>query len=280
MLRLGGPIFRPYDSPQSWVTAVQQAGYRAAYCPLGLDADDADITAYAAAAEEAGILIAEVGVWNTPLQGDPQERAAALQKCIQSLALADKIGAKCCVNISGSRGAKWDGPSAADYAPDTFDLIVSTVQAIIDAVQPQRTFYTLETMPWMLPDSPESYLALIHAIDRPTFAVHFDPVNLINSPRRYYQQEAFLGDCLAQLGPYIKSCHVKDLILRPEMLVHLEEVPTGEGAFDFPVLLRGLAQLPGDLPIMLEHLDSAALYEQSAAHIRRVAAGIGLSLEG
>jgi len=46
---------------------------------------------------------------------------------------------------------------------------------IIDAVQPTRTFYTLETMPWMYPDSPQSYLRLLQAVDRRQFAVHFAP---------------------------------------------------------------------------------------------------------
>ena len=35
-------------------------------------------------------------------------------------------------------------------------------------------------MPWTLPDSPDSYLELMGAIDRRQFAVHFDPTNLIN----------------------------------------------------------------------------------------------------
>ena len=35
------------------------------------------------------------------------------------------------------------------------------VGQIIDAVKPSRTFYTLEPMPWMYPDSAESYAGLI-----------------------------------------------------------------------------------------------------------------------
>ena len=72
--------------------------------------------------------------------------------------MADEIGARCCVNIAGSRGAKWDGPHPADLTPETFDLIVQSVREIIDAVKPTRAFYTLETMPWMYPDSADSYL--------------------------------------------------------------------------------------------------------------------------
>ncbi len=41
IMRLGGPLFEKYDGPAAWVKAVQALGYRAAYCPVGLDADDA-----------------------------------------------------------------------------------------------------------------------------------------------------------------------------------------------------------------------------------------------
>ena len=39
-------------------------------------------------------------------------------------------------------------------------------------------------MPYLLPDSPDSYLALLEAVDRERFAVHLDPVNMINTPAK------------------------------------------------------------------------------------------------
>ena len=35
---------------------------------------------------------------------------------------------------------------------ETYELIIHTVRDIIDSVQPKTAFYTLEPMPWMLPD--------------------------------------------------------------------------------------------------------------------------------
>ncbi len=61
--------------------------------------------------------------------------------------------------------AKWDGPHPDNFSRDTFDLIVQSTREIIDAVKPQRTFYALETMPWIFPSSPDEYLELIKAID-------------------------------------------------------------------------------------------------------------------
>ncbi|HEX3053754.1 MAG TPA: TIM barrel protein [Aggregatilineaceae bacterium] len=270
-MRLGGPVFGEQSDPEVWVAAVRAAGYRAAYCPVSPGADETVVNAYARRAEEAGIVIAEVGVWSNPLSPDEGIRQAALEQNKQSLDLADRINARCCVNIAGSRGAPWDAPDAANLTEVTFELIVETVREIIDVVNPRRSFYTLEPMPWMYPDSPDSYLRLMQAIDRPAFAAHLDPVNMICSPQLYYNNAAFLKECFAKLGPYIKSCHGKDILLRSTLTVHLDEVRPGLGQLDYSTFLHELAGLD-DVPLMLEHLPGEDEYKLAAAYILSVAA--------
>src|SRR3712207_6778578 len=107
-MRLGGKVWPVTPTPEAWMAAVQAKGYRAAFCPVGPEADAATIMAYRRAAEAANIVIAEVGAWSNPLDSDPVKRQAALEKSMASLRLADAIGARCCVNIAGSRGARWD----------------------------------------------------------------------------------------------------------------------------------------------------------------------------
>jgi len=181
-IRLGGPVFGEFRDPQEWIKAVKAEGYSASYCPVPVGTDVSIIKAFEKAAKDADVAISEVGAWSNPISKNEKERKDALKKCKESLALADLIGAGCCVNITGSRGEKWDGPDPANLSRETFDLIVQTTREIIDEVKPVRTFYTLETMPWAFPDSPDSYLELIKAIDRKQLAVHLDPVNMINSP--------------------------------------------------------------------------------------------------
>jgi len=275
-MRLGGNLFESYNSPDSWVAALKRLNYSAAYCPqipAGFSIAD-----FAQAARDANILIAEVGVWNNPLSSDPAERAQAILRCEEKLQLAEEIGAACCVNISGSRGAQWDGPHPANLTPETFEMIVATVREIIDAVQPRRTFYTLETMPWMYPNSTESYVQLIRAIDRPAFAVHFDPVNLLNSLDRYYANAALVQEFVSALGAHIKSVHVKDVTLRSRLTLHLDEVRPGLGEFDHRALLKALAPLGADLPLMLEHMSDPSDYAAGAEFLRQAAAAAGVSL--
>ena len=276
-MRLSGWLSGSHATPGSWIAAVKNAGYRAALWPLALDAGDAEVQAYAQVAREADILIAEVGVWNNPLAPNPLLRQAALEKCKQGLKVADKIGALCCVNIAGSRSELWDGPHPDNLTEETFGMIVVSVRDIIDSVNPTRTFYTLETMPWMYPDSPDSYLRLIEAVDRPAFAAHFDPVNLISSPQRYFHNGPFLRECFEKLGPYIKSCHAKDIILRDHLTVHLDEVPPGQGSLDYATFITELAKLDDNIPLIIEHIRPEEI-TPAVDYLRAVAERVGVDL--
>jgi sugar phosphate isomerase/epimerase len=277
-MRLGGPIFAKNLDPIEWATTVRAQGYSAANCPVNEDADDATVRAYRRAAEAADVVIAEVGAWSNPISPDPQERREALALCQARLDLADRIGARCCVNIAGSRSALWSGPHPDNLAEETFDLIVETVREILDAVRPVRTTYALETMPWVYPDSADSYLRLIEAIDRPTLAVHLDPVNLIHSPRRYFENAALLRECFQKLVPRIVSCHAKDITLSNELTVHLDEARPGLGGLDYGVYLCELSNLSDDTPLMLEHLPDEREYRLAAQHIRTTAERLQIAI--
>jgi len=276
-MRLGGPVFGQYE-PVLWAKEVRRLGYRAAVCPVKNDASNDEIRAFREAAADHDVLIAEVGAWSNPISVDEQTWRTALTHCKRQLELADKIGARVCVNIAGSRGEQWDGPHPDNLSEDTFALIVDTVREIIDDVRPTNTYYALESMPWVWPDSPDSYVRLVHAIDRPRFAVHFDPVNLISSPQKFYQNGAFLRECFQKLGPYLKSCHAKDIRLGGTLTVHLEEAIPGTGALDYHVFLTELNRLDVDTPILVEHLTTLEEYSQAAEHIRKCAADLEIPL--
>lgn len=277
-MRFGGPVYGDSSTPEQWVALLKQQGYNAAYCPVDQKADAATVQAYAKAAAEADILIAEVGAWSNPLSPDAETRKKAVEHCQKQLALAEQIGAGCCVNIAGSCGEPWDGPHPDNLTEATFDVIVETVRTIIDAVKPTRTFYTLEPMPWMYPDSPQNYLRLIEAIDRPQFGAHLDPVNMICSPQRYFGNTAFLKECFALLGPHIKSCHAKDILLSTKLTTHLDEVRPGLGILDYGIFLKELQQLNPEIPMMLEHLPSAEEYTLAAEYVRGIGQKVGVAL--
>ena len=144
-MKLTGILAEKPTDAASWIAALQKAGYTAALDPLPLyDTDDATLDAYIQAAADAGIGFAEVGAWSNPIDPDPEKARKAIDHCQKALYRAERLGARCCVNIVGSRNPeKWDGPHPDNFNSETFDLIVQSVREILDAVNPKRTFYCL-----------------------------------------------------------------------------------------------------------------------------------------
>ena len=128
-----------------------------------------------------------------------------------------------------------------------------------------------------LPDSADSYVRLIRAVDRDAFAVHLDPANLINSPERFYRNTDLLNECFDKLGSWIVSCHAKDVAWEVAMQIQFREVTLGVGKLDYSTYLKRLAALPGDVPLMIEHMKGPEEYAKSRDHLFRLGAKIGVS---
>ena len=277
-LRFGGPVFLKSDDPAQLAREHRRLGYSAAYCPAAKADDTARVAAIHDAFSRENVIIAEVGAWKNMLDPDPSARRSNLDYVIERLVLADIVGARCCVDIAGSYNPKyWYGMHRANLSSEFFDATVENVRQVIDMVKPTRTRFTIEMMPWSLPDGPDSYVELINAVDRRAFGVHLDVCNVINSPARFYNNKAVIEECFRKLGHWIVSCHAKDLAWVPEYNVHFAEVIPGRGEIDYATYLKELSKLPVDAPLMLEHLKDAAEYDEGRAYIQRVASDEGIS---
>ena len=278
-IRLGGPIFTTSDDPVVLAREHRRLGYSAAYCPEMATVSDSKLMhEIERAFAQENVVIAEVGAWKNLLDPDAAKRRENLDYVTQRCALADAIGALCCVDIAGSYNpSTWYGPDPKNLSRDFFDATVENCRHILDTVKPTRTRFTVEMMGWNLPDGPDAYLELIRAVDRKAFAVHLDVCNGINCPQRFYNNADFIRECFRKLGSSIISCHAKDLRWDVEMNVHFEEVVPGRGQVDYSAYLGELAKLGREVPLMLEHLKTAEEYDEGRLHIRNVAGKMGLT---
>ena len=279
-VRLGGPIFTETTDPAEIARAHRRLGYRAGYCPKAEVKDTTAVKAIAEAFEKEKIVIAEVGRWVNLLDADPAKRRANLETVTEGLALAEAVGALCCVDIAGSFNPDvWFGPHPDNLSERFFEAAVDNARTIIDAVKPTRAKFCYEMMGWTIPDSPASFLRLLKAVDRPAFGVHLDPCNLVNSPTRFYRNTDLLNECFDTLGPWIVSCHAKDLKWDVEMNVHFREVHPGAGSVDYTTYLHRLATLPQQPPLMLEHMPNAEEYSKGRLYLfdlgRRIGVDVG-----
>ena len=280
-MRLGGTVSGNFSGPEEWERLLVKSRFRAVTAPFNCDTPESETDAYRAACERHDVLIAEVGVWNNVFDPDPARAAAAVEYAVKQLKLADRTGVRCCVNIAGTAGtAGWDAADRSNFTDETYERIIRSVREIIDRAEPEYAFYTLEPMPWMIPDSPDVYLQLIRDVDRPQFGAHMDFVNMINCPRRYLAPEKFICECFTKLGPMIRSTHLKDSRMDPNRLTAmLEECSPGEGNLDFAKVLKILdEQLPAEAPVLLEHMTTFEEYERAYNYIAAVAAENGIGI--
>ena len=279
-MRLGGSVMKPYSSPKEWLAHVKELGYSAVVFPVESTAPASVVQEYLHVCQDNDLLIGEVGAWRNVMALDPKEREANLDWNIRQLELAETVGANCCVNISGSFAEYWDGYHPDLDTKETWDLVVSNTQRIIDAVKPTHTAYSLEPMPWMVPESPEQYLQLMKDVDRDAFKVHLDYCNMLNSIERYRHASEFITHCFELLGPHIVSIHAKDaLILQGGLPIVINEVMPGEGSLDLSLVTNLAHSLGDDIPVFVEHLDTHEQYMQAVAAMRQAAKKAGVPVK-
>ena len=274
-MRLGGTVC--CGNPAEWEAKLVESGFRAITAPFTCETPRDEIRRLCSITEKHDVVIAEAGVWRNPF--DRTEGTANLDYAVRQLRLADELGIPCCVNVAGTDStAGWDAADPGNFSEKMYARLIASIRTIIDSAKPKRTFYCLEPMPWMIPDSPDVYLQLMKDVDREQFAVHMDFVNMINCPRRFLGAEEFVEECFNKLGPYIKSTHLKDTRMDlMELTTVLHECSPGDGNLDFVRILRIIDRyLPADAPVLLEHMSTFEEYRRAYDHIsaRALEAGV------
>ena len=277
--------YRESDDPAVLAQEHKRLNYTAAFCPDCKPGDTARVGAIRKAFVDAGVLIAEVGAWRNMMTPDAEARRANIEYVSQQLALADELGVKCCVDIAGSfDGSTLSGPHPKNLSKDFFDGTVQNCRKVIDTVKPKIARFSIEMKAWDIPDGPDSYLDLLHAIDRPGFGVHIDICNIVNSPVRYYNNTALIKETFQKLGKWVLSCHAKDLRWATQVNVNFQEVPAGQGGIpgqsgtgiDYHAYITEVSK--AGVPLMQEHWNTNEEFQQGAQYIRKVAAELGVAV--
>lgn len=259
-----------HSSPKEWAETHKALGLKSVVFPVDCNAGEKLIEAYKEEAEKHGLLIAEVGIWRNTLAADMAEREKWIDYAIRQLKMADKIGASCCVNVVGTPyGPRWDGGYRQNFSQELWQLAVKMIQRIIDEAKPVRTKFSIESMPWMIPSSPDEYLRLIKDVNRKEFGAHLDVVNMITSPERYFFNDKFLEECFSKLKGKICSCHLKDIRLKEEYTFQLEECACGQGTLDLELFAKLATAENAQMPMIIEHLSTDEEYLESLKYVQK-----------
>ena len=149
-MRLGTSSPLAHNSAEEWAENQVSLGMRTVVFPVQSNEPEEKIIEYKAAADKAGLSIAEVGIWRNALSADFSERKKNMDYAIEQLRLADYLGARCAVNVAGAFGPRWDGHYRENFSAEARRETIKMVRDIIDTADVKNTYFTLEPMPRMI----------------------------------------------------------------------------------------------------------------------------------
>jgi sugar phosphate isomerase/epimerase len=281
-MRLGATIdsYGQFDDPADYIAECLHEGYRSAPCPKVEISDGPKIQVIRDCFAGADIVIGEVQAWVNPMDPRPEVRRRNRRRVAEALAIADEVNAVCCATVVGSLDTDDEvghvAPHPDNFSQSTFEEVIAWLRQLLDEVNPRRACLTLEISPWTFLDGVDSYRRVLDAVNHPRMAVHLDPANTICSTRLYFSTTAVINRLFDELGPWIVSCHAKDILQdhRPNQ-VTIHEVLPGKGVLDYRTYIRRIRDLSPDMPVIIEHLPSKQDYREAAAFIRDVGKELG-----
>ncbi len=224
------------------------------------------------------LVVAEVGCYVNLLHPEDRHWQANIDRVKAALRQAKALGARCVASIAGSLAPDMNTPHPDNWSPRAWQRLYAALAQILPVAEEVGVFFCLEPFILTPLDSVRALRRVLDDNPSPWLGVLLDPVNLV-SHDRYFHTGDLIDEAFDRLGTKIQCIHAKDTLWVPRAFtLYLKEVPPGAGVLDYPRLLRRLAQLGNGAPLCLEHLASDEEYAAAAAHLRRVAAEIGVSL--
>jgi sugar phosphate isomerase/epimerase len=226
---------------EGWLTGPERAGYVAAARTSGLTIHTMFVGFDGQTYADLPSIRRTVGL----IQPDLREHRCLVAQLYADLARELGVGA-----LAAHIGFVPQEPGHPEYG-----VLVRAVRGIADHCAARGQTFHLETG-----QEPASVLAaFLRDVDRPNVGVNFDPANLI----LYGTDEPLAA--LDQLAPWVRGVHCKDALPPTRSDALGTEVPIGQGAVDFPPLLRKLCDIGYGGPLVIEREHGPRVREDVAA---------------
>ena len=229
---------------------------------------------------EHGIGVAQA-TGNRPnlVVADPDVRADALARVRRAIAAASQLGAVMVNTGVGSHHPSFPyGPHPANHTPQALDTLVANLRILCPEASDHGLLFSLEPHVMTTIDSVETISAVVEAVGHPVLRVNFDPVNLLGTLPAVYGSAAAIRAIGDRLGPVLApSAHIKDIRPAPALVLHLDEVPPGDGFVDWEAYFAVCRRLGDRSALIVEHLEGDEV-EATLARVTRMASAHGIAL--
>lgn len=226
---------------------------------------------------QQGVAVAQsTGYRPNLVAADRATRSEAMRRLEVGFEIAELVGAESVLTGCGSYHP------ISSYGPDprnfTAEARACLVGALSEAEPVARRFglpLVLECHVATTLNSASTIASILDEVGSPWVRVNCDPVNLVADLPTLYSNGAMLRRLPSELGRHFgPNAHVKDVTAEPRLVVHIEEVPPGEGVWDFEAFFDLCVTLSEHPALLVEHLDRAQA-SPALAYVRaRASSGI------
>jgi len=267
------------------LSAIAALGFTGFGChldgALAVEITAADCVAFKALYTAAGLELAQFSLAYSECLFAPERavRAAVIEKIGCGIVLARQLEAQALLIRPGSLNpaGPWT-PHRENHRPESMERLIDTLRPIAAQAAAAGVLLVMETHATSIMDSPEACRAVIEAVGVPKLRLTMDVVNHFQTLRQVYSSGARIDYIFDSIGDIAPVAHIKDIIVQPKHVLHLDETVPGEGELDIGRLLRRFQALHPHGYGLIEHLpiDRVPL---AVTNVRRIAAECGVPIE-
>jgi len=286
-MRLGVVDMLPKDfrtCTPAQIQAITALGFTGFGChldgALAFEITAADCAAFKALYSAAGLELAQFSLTYAEclFSADLSVREHVTKKIARGIALADQLGAQALLIRPGSLNpaGPWT-PARENHHPESLERLIDTLRPIAARAEEAGVLLVVETHATSIMDSPELCRMVVEAVGTPSLRLTMDVVNHFQTLRQVYDSGARIDHIFEIIGDIAPVAHIKDIIVQPKHVLHLDEAVPGEGVLDIGRLLRRFQALYPHGYGLIEHLpiDQVPL---ANANVRRIAAECGVPI--
>ncbi len=193
------------------------------------------------------------GYWQCLIHPDESRRQQASRTLQAALRVAGWLGARGIDTGPGSMNPRsvW-GPHPDNWTEHARAQLIRSLRECAPVAEECGVFLSMEGHQLVTLDGAETMKVVLDAVDSPMVKCDWDPVNWITLHTVFATGPA-MEHMVATLGSHIVSAHAKDVRVADHLVLHLDEVPAGQGMLDYPTFFRLLEELNPSFPMIVEH---------------------------
>lgn len=209
---------------------------------------------------QEGVAVAQsTGYQPNLVAADRVTRSEAMRRLELGFQVAELVGAESVLTGCGSHHpTSGYGPHPRNFTAEARACLVDALSEAVPLVERFGIPLVLECHVATTLNSSGTIASVLDEVGSPWVRVNCDPVNLVADLLTLYSNGDLIRRLPSELGRHLgPNAHVKDVVAEPRLVVHLSEVPPGEGVWDFDAFFDLCATLSDRPALLVEHLDGA-----------------------